>query len=102
VHAPGDSGDRVGALRDLLNEWDFIGVADPVTNTDEYDCMLRPLLRKLAAGKDAQNIARWLRQEIEQHFGMSDENIADAELNTIAERISQWWLGAVSGPSTGH
>ena len=28
-------------LRQMLNEWDFIGVFDPEINTDEYDCMIR-------------------------------------------------------------
>jgi hypothetical protein len=38
--------DRVAELRRLLNEWDFIGVFDPETNTDEYDCMITPLLTR--------------------------------------------------------
>lgn len=32
--------DRVNEVRRLLNDWDFIGVFDPETNTDEYDCMI--------------------------------------------------------------
>lgn len=37
-------------LRQLLDEWDPIGVADDVQ--DEYDCMLAPLLQRLRAGVD--------------------------------------------------
>ena len=39
------------ALRELLWEWDPIGVADCAPH-DEYDCMIQPLLDRLAAGAD--------------------------------------------------
>jgi hypothetical protein len=35
-------------LRYLLNEWDQIGAADAVS--EEYDCLIAPLLSKLSAG----------------------------------------------------
>jgi hypothetical protein len=41
---------RAEGLRALLNDWDFIGVFDPEANTDEYVCMIEPLLRKLISG----------------------------------------------------
>src|SRR6266536_3468198 len=63
--------DRVDEIRRLLNEWDFIGVFNPETNVDEYDCMIPPLLAKLAGGAGSSEIRRYLDDEIRGHFGMS-------------------------------
>ncbi|MFI6070053.1 hypothetical protein ACIA5C_00525 [Actinoplanes sp. NPDC051343] len=49
----------------------FIGVFDPEINTDEYDCMIQPLLEMLAAVADADDAAQFLDGEITGHFGMS-------------------------------
>ena len=75
-------------LRDLLNEWDFIGVFDPAINTDEYDCMIEPLMRMLALGADAEDIARFLDGEITGHFGMSPGLVDTA---AMAGRLTAWW-----------
>jgi hypothetical protein len=83
-------GDQASELRDILNEWDFIGVFDPESNTDEYDCMIRPLLRTLAAGADTKDIARFLDVEITGHFGMSPGLVETAP---TAERLAEWWQG---------
>ena len=80
--------DQTTELRDLLNEWDFIGVFDPAINTDEYDCMIQPLMRMLASGADAQDIATFLDGEITGHFGMSPGLVETA---TMAERLTAWW-----------
>jgi hypothetical protein len=80
--------DRANELRDLLNDWDFIGVFDPAINTDEYDCMIQPLMRKLAAGADTNDIARFLDGEITGHFGMSTGLVETAPM---AERLTTWW-----------
>ncbi len=55
-------------LRNLLNEWDPIGVGDDVQ--DEYDCMLAPLLQRLRGGADQAEIGEFLRYELEDHFGL--------------------------------
>ena len=62
--------DRVDGIRQLLNEWDFIGVYNPRSNIDEYDCMISPLLAKLAGGADRNEIQRYLDAEISGHFGV--------------------------------
>ncbi len=80
--------DHASELRDLLNAWDFIGVFDPDINTDEYDCMIRPLLRMLAAGEDTDDIARYLDDEITGHFGMSPGLVETA---STAGRLTAWW-----------
>ncbi|GIJ49424.1 hypothetical protein Val02_63100 [Virgisporangium aliadipatigenens] len=79
-------GDRVAALRDLLNEWDFIGVFDPKVNTDEYDCMIVPLLTCLSAGAEAAAVEQFLNEEITDHFGMPETDTAP-----VAARIVRWW-----------
>ncbi|MGW4630075.1 hypothetical protein [Streptomyces rubiginosohelvolus] len=56
-------------LRQLLIEWDPIGVADEVP--DEYDCMLAPLLVRLRRGADQAEIAAFLRTELAEHFGLT-------------------------------
>ncbi|MBG0564314.1 hypothetical protein [Actinoplanes aureus] len=80
--------DRWHQLRRLLNEWDFIGAFDPETNTDEYDCMIPPLLHLLATDGDPGVIQQFLDAELAEHFGMS---IDQAETSEVAERLTAWW-----------
>jgi hypothetical protein len=80
--------ERADKLRNLLNEWDFIGVFDPDTNVDEYDCMLSPLLAKLAGGADGNEIRAYLDAEIRGHFGMSPELVGTL---AMAEQLVAWW-----------
>lgn len=80
--------DPSNELRNLLNEWDFIGVFDPAINTDEYDCMIQPLMRMLAAGADTEDIARFLDGELTGHFGMSPGMV---ETIPMAERLTACW-----------
>ena len=75
-------------IRQLLNEWDFIGVYDPDTNFDEYDCMIGPLLEMLADGATSANIEQFLDAEITGHFGMSPGQV---ETGAIAARLTAWW-----------
>ena len=79
---------RANELRDLLNEWDFIGVFDPEINTDEYDCMILPLMTRLVAGADTDDIVRFLDGEITNHFGLSPGLVDNAPM---AERLTGWW-----------
>jgi hypothetical protein len=53
-----DQSDLQANLRHLLNEWDPIGVADVVS--DEYDCLIAPLLSKLSAGGGRSQISEFL------------------------------------------
>lgn len=79
--------ERADELRDLLNAWDFIGVFDPRTNVDEYDCMLTPLLTMLAGGAGVNEIRDYLDREIRGHFGMSPDRVGTA---TMAGRLIAW------------
>ncbi|WP_406862959.1 hypothetical protein ABZO31_21955 [Streptomyces sp. HUAS MG47] len=75
-----------GDLRQLLNEWDPIGVADEVP--DEYDCMLAPLLQRLRGGADETAIGAFLRHELEDHFGLDPVH---REPEEMAARVIAWW-----------
>ena len=77
-------------LRFLLNEWDPIGVYDPKADypADEYDCLMGPLLSRLARGETAVRLAEFLRFELEDHFGL-DPDAHDVEL--FSEKVSTWF-----------
>ncbi|GAA2540339.1 hypothetical protein [Pseudonocardia hydrocarbonoxydans] len=61
------------AVRDVLNAWNPIGVIEHGVPADEYDCLIAPLLRRLAAGADAAGIAAFLRAELAGHFGLDPD-----------------------------
>jgi hypothetical protein len=57
-------------LRALLNEWDPIGVVADGGPTDEYDCLLWPLMRLLEQDATPRDIASFLKGELKGHFGL--------------------------------
>ena len=80
-------------LRELLNEWDPIGVFDladvdqgswPV---DEYDCIREPLISHLLRGDNRSEIAEFLRNELTSHFGLEPWLVT----TNVVERIFDWW-----------
>jgi len=83
-------------LRQLLNEWDPIGVADDVQ--DEYDCMLAPLLQRLLGGADQAEIGKFLRQDLEEHFGLDPLGLRP---DAMAARVIDWWatVGRAGAPA---
>jgi hypothetical protein len=76
-------------LRELLNQWDPIGVAG--TAPDEYDFMLGPLLTKLHAGADRAEIGEFLWHELEDHFGLDP---ARYYVDSVATLLVGWWASA--------
>ncbi len=82
-----DTPDRpVTALRALLNAWDPIGVVARGPQ-DEYDCLIAPILDRLAAGDGADEIAAFLRLELDEHFGLNPEQDA-AGIDTVAHEAA--------------
>jgi hypothetical protein len=77
----------------MLNEWDFIGVREFYAGDDEYDCLLGPLLARLAAGESVEEVAGFLREEIEGHFGLEPTGV---QIATFAARTVAWWQGQES------
>jgi hypothetical protein len=61
-------------LRELLNEWDLIGVRELSIHNDEHDCLLGPLLTRLAAGAGVNDVGLYLRDEIRDHLGWTPSN----------------------------
>jgi len=59
-------------LRYLLNRWDPIGIYDEVLNypPDEYDCLIGPLLTRLARHDSRATLSEYLWNEVENHFGL--------------------------------
>ena len=84
---------RIRDLRRMLNEWDFIGVREFSTHDDEYDCLLGPLLARLASGADDEAVARFLHNEIETHFGLDSGGI---DVAGFATTTVTWWRGEQS------
>jgi hypothetical protein len=84
-------------LRQMLNEWDFIGVGDINANDDEYDCLIGPLLTRLTAGATANDLTTYLQHELHDHFGMDP---AHSEITAFAARTVQWWQQASTPTDT--
>lgn len=57
-------------LRDLLNDWDPIGVMSLGAPADEYDCMIPHLLVLIERRADADQFAAYLTREMTEHFGL--------------------------------
>lgn len=55
---------------------------------DEYDCLVGPLLTLLASEASKEEIARYLRKEIDEHFGLSPDNY---DFTAVAERVGKWF-----------
>jgi hypothetical protein len=86
--ATADEGLRAD-LRDLLYEWDPIGVApEPDWPRDEYDDLLDPLLTRLRAGATAGELAVLLEEAVSGHIGLEVD--VDRE-ERFAQRLVEWW-----------
>lgn len=81
--------ERSSQLRALMRKWDPIGVmSDPDWPRDEYDCLMGPVLTLLAQGSSEKEIARYLRKEIDEHFGLSPDNY---DFTEFAGRLRRWF-----------
>lgn len=70
----------------VLNEWDFLGVADSVS--DEYDCMVGPLCTLVLGNAPESEIVDYITTELSGHFGydsLSTESLAQVEM--VAKKI---------------
>lgn len=77
-------------LRDLLNQWDPIGVAgdaDGGSIANEYDCLRDSLISRLLSGADRGTIVEFLREELTDHFGMAPSLVTDE----LVDRVMAWW-----------
>jgi hypothetical protein len=74
----------------LLNRWDPIGVYDESLDfpADEYDCLIAPLLVRLARRDSQADLSQYLWDEIENHFGLDP---ARCETGHFADRLLAWY-----------
>jgi hypothetical protein len=79
-------------LRALLNQWDPIGIYDPLTDfpPDQYDCMERPLMSRLQRGDSVDQITAYLTTELAEHFGLDP---APTRPHDFAQRLVTWFHG---------
>jgi hypothetical protein len=80
-------------LRQLLNEWDPIGVYDRTADfpPDEYDCLSAPLMGLLVEGADIASVADFLGRELSGHFGLDPRPSRPEE---FAARLVEWFRGS--------
>jgi hypothetical protein len=87
-----------GELRELLNEWDPIGVFDMDLERppdDEYDRYLSPVFTALRAGGGAAEV----RRALESALGRMGLGPAGEREDLFAERIARWWRESFSNES---
>ncbi|MBC7596324.1 MAG: hypothetical protein H7288_20740 [Kineosporiaceae bacterium] len=83
-----------------LNDWDFIGVGDSVS--DEYECMVGPLTRMLRDGEPTDEIAAYINGEIDDHFGLGG-SVSGNEVNSlVADLVETWLLRSKAGFAQSH
>jgi hypothetical protein len=79
-----------GELRELLNEWDPIGVFDMDLDRppdDEYDPYLSPVFTALREGGAVAEV----RRALESALGRMGLGPAGEREDLFAERIARWW-----------
>jgi hypothetical protein len=80
---------RFAELRDLLCEFDPIGVMDEAEwPRDEYDCMIGPLVTMLQANASKSDLADFIEQEITDHFGLESDH---ASAEKFAGQLDSWY-----------
>ena len=91
---------RSAQLRELLCEWDPIGVmGNPDCPRDEYDRLIGPLLTLLQSGAGEAEIAGYLRREIVDHFGLPERYDFLGEAGRLRSWFEQGWRD-LSEPTT--
>lgn len=80
---------RWSQLRELMCDWDPIGIMDHANAPrDEYDCLIGPLLTQLDSSASEAAIAKYLRNQIVDHFGLS---ASDYDFTAVTKRIQAWY-----------
>jgi hypothetical protein len=77
-------------LRYLLNGWDPIGIHDEPLDfpPDEYDCLIAPILTRLARRDGRASFSEYLWNEIENHFGLDPVRCGT---DAFADRLLAWY-----------
>jgi len=76
-------------LRELVWQWDPIGIGPPSTFTaDEYECILELVVPFLQRGAPADEITEALDRFLPEHFGLAPQSEA---ANVFATAAQDWW-----------
>ena len=77
-------------LRYLLNRWDPIGVYDESLDfpPDEYNCLLGPVLVRLARRQSRADLSEYLWHEVQDHFGLDP---VWCGTDGFADRLLAWY-----------
>lgn len=80
-------------LRQLLREWDPIGVFDHIdpdghAPDDEYDCLIPGLYSRLRNGAGENEVFAFLEHELVMHFGIRVHPHPD---RSFAQYVVTWW-----------
>jgi hypothetical protein len=79
----------VPELRDLVWDWDPIGVSDVREDVaDEYECLVGPLLSRLTRGETTAEVAAFLTEMLAEHFGLPPERYRPAD---FARGLTDWY-----------
>ncbi len=84
--------DRWRELRDLLFEWDPLGVADVRAHAhDEYDCVIDPLTNLLRRDATQEEIVAFLNEMLSDHFGVNPTSgpLLD-RTKALAANVAEW------------
>lgn len=74
-------------LIDLLNKWDFLGVANMGVQ-DEYTDLVGPILSKLFEGINQKDLADFVWQIINKDYGLT--NMPNG-LSEFTFEVIDWW-----------
>jgi hypothetical protein len=80
--------ESVAHVREILMQWDPIGVAGVPEAADEYDCMISPLMHLLHDGARTRQIRSWIEAEVADHFGMKVDRRRE---RALAVALTDWW-----------
>ena len=82
-------------LRYLLNRWDPIGIYDKSLDfpPDEYDCLIWPILTRLARRDSRAPFSEYLWNEIENHFGLGPVRCGT---EAFADRLQAWYASKLA------
>jgi hypothetical protein len=84
------SRERYRGLRELVAEWDPLGLIALGSPRDEYDCIVGPLMRQLEQKATVEDISAYLQHEFANHFGVSRGPDATARAQ-FAQRARAWF-----------
>lgn len=72
----------------LMTQWDPIGIQDEPEASGEYDHYVKPLLRRLDNGADAESVAGYLAAIETKRMGLP---ALPGDRLGVAERIVNWY-----------